>query len=151
MVTFTSDAMIVVYIVWMHQQVETYGPMQLVTAFNPLPQWSTGMFMLALGMETYTVLMQPLADKIWNYTTGALVDSSPAVVDGKVYVGSADHNVYCLDAEQAIKYGALQREIQYSPLLQLLMAMSTSARMTTMSTVLMLLPAKKSGTIKNKV
>ena len=34
----------------------------------------------------------------WNYTTGNAVMSSPAVADGKVYVGSYDNNVYCLDA-----------------------------------------------------
>jgi len=35
---------------------------------------------------------------IWNYTTGNWVASSPAVADGKVYVGSWDCKVYCLDA-----------------------------------------------------
>ncbi len=34
---------------------------------------------------------------LWYYTMGG-VDSSPAVADGRVYVGSADDNVYCLDA-----------------------------------------------------
>jgi len=35
----------------------------------------------------------------WAYTTGgALSFSSPAVVDGKVYIGSNDMKVYCLDA-----------------------------------------------------
>ena len=36
--------------------------------------------------------------KIWNYTTGGFVYSSPALADGKVYVGSYDFTVYCLDA-----------------------------------------------------
>ena len=42
---------------------------------------------------------------IWNYTTGWDVQSSPAVADGKVYVGSTimveyilKHKVYCLNA-----------------------------------------------------
>jgi Zn-dependent protease len=35
---------------------------------------------------------------IWKYTTGDFVHSSPAVVNGKVYVGSHDHSVYCLDS-----------------------------------------------------
>jgi hypothetical protein len=35
---------------------------------------------------------------LWNYTTGWWVVSSPAVSDGKVYVGSVDGNVYCLNA-----------------------------------------------------
>jgi parallel beta-helix repeat protein len=35
---------------------------------------------------------------LWTYTTGGGVYSSPAVVDGRVYVGSDDGKVYCLDA-----------------------------------------------------
>jgi len=35
---------------------------------------------------------------LWTYPTGGEVFTSPAVVDGKVYVGSYDCNVYCLDA-----------------------------------------------------
>ena len=34
----------------------------------------------------------------WSYTTGDDVISSPAVVGGRVYVGSYDRKVYCLDA-----------------------------------------------------
>jgi PKD repeat protein len=35
---------------------------------------------------------------IWYYLTGGGVSSSPAVTDGKVYVGSHDNKMYCLDA-----------------------------------------------------
>ncbi len=35
---------------------------------------------------------------IWNYTTGASVVSSPAVADGKVYVGSTDAKVYAINS-----------------------------------------------------
>ncbi len=34
----------------------------------------------------------------WTFKTGAAVHSSPAVVDGTVYIGSRDSNVYALDA-----------------------------------------------------
>ncbi|WP_311044666.1 serine/threonine-protein kinase [Streptomyces sp. ID38640] len=34
----------------------------------------------------------------WRYTTGKAVTSTPAVVDGVVYIGSDDKNVYALDA-----------------------------------------------------
>ncbi|MEV5107588.1 protein kinase [Streptomyces massasporeus] len=34
----------------------------------------------------------------WIYTTGGMVSSSPAVVDGTVYIGSDDRKVYALDA-----------------------------------------------------
>ena len=35
---------------------------------------------------------------VWNFTTGAIVLSSPAVALGHVFVGCDDHKVYCLDA-----------------------------------------------------
>jgi outer membrane protein assembly factor BamB len=33
----------------------------------------------------------------WNFTTGGAVISSPSIADGRVYVGSHDKNLYCLD------------------------------------------------------
>jgi len=35
---------------------------------------------------------------LWSYVTGIYVYSSPAVADGKVYVGAGDGKVYCLDS-----------------------------------------------------
>ena len=35
----------------------------------------------------------------WTFKAGSWITSSPKVVDGKVYFGSYDYNVYCLDAE----------------------------------------------------
>jgi hypothetical protein len=37
--------------------------------------------------------------EIWSYPTDGQVSSSPAVADGKVYIGSDDKKVYCIDAE----------------------------------------------------
>jgi len=37
-------------------------------------------------------------DQLWNYTTGGGIASPPAVVDGKVYLGSDDNKIYCLNA-----------------------------------------------------
>ena len=37
-------------------------------------------------------------DVLWKYNTGGDVDSSPAVVDGKVYIGSDDNKLHCLNA-----------------------------------------------------
>ncbi|UCC58934.1 MAG: PQQ-binding-like beta-propeller repeat protein [Candidatus Bathyarchaeum sp.] len=34
----------------------------------------------------------------WKFTTGGAVISSPTIADSKVYVGSYDKNIYCLDA-----------------------------------------------------
>ena len=41
--------------------------------------------------------------KLWNYTTGSYVVSSPAVVNGVVYIGSDDGNVYALNATNGAK------------------------------------------------
>ena len=40
---------------------------------------------------------------LWSYTTSLDLKSSPAVADGKVYVGSDDYNIYCLDAGNGAK------------------------------------------------
>jgi outer membrane protein assembly factor BamB len=37
-------------------------------------------------------------DKLWNYGINGFVESSPAVVNGVVYVGSSDNHVYALNA-----------------------------------------------------
>jgi hypothetical protein len=34
---------------------------------------------------------------IWSYTIGSTMWSSPAIANGRVYIGSDDDNVYCLD------------------------------------------------------
>jgi outer membrane protein assembly factor BamB len=39
----------------------------------------------------------------WRYRTGGVVGSSPAVYDGRLYVGSRDRNVYCLNATYGTK------------------------------------------------
>ena len=33
-------------------------------------------------------------EKLWSYTTGGSITSTPTVVNGFVYVGSNDHNLY---------------------------------------------------------
>jgi outer membrane protein assembly factor BamB len=42
-------------------------------------------------------------DLDWSFTTGAAVESSPAVANGVVYVGSYDGNVYALNATTGAK------------------------------------------------
>jgi outer membrane protein assembly factor BamB len=39
----------------------------------------------------------------WSFTVGGAVISSPVVVDGKVYVGSSDGLIYCLNADTGAK------------------------------------------------
>jgi outer membrane protein assembly factor BamB len=41
--------------------------------------------------------------KLWNFTTGNVIESSPAVANGVVYVGSSDGNMYALSAATGAK------------------------------------------------
>jgi len=40
---------------------------------------------------------------LWNYTTGSYLYSSPAIINGVVYVGSFDGNIYALNATNGTK------------------------------------------------
>ncbi len=62
------------------------------------------MFLHDLENTGYSTSTAPQTNTIkWTYTTGWMVTSSPAVVNGKVYIGSNDENFYCLDAETGQK------------------------------------------------
>jgi outer membrane protein assembly factor BamB len=57
------------------------------------------MFHHGLTHTGYSTSTAPNTNQIlWSYTTGGYVDSSPAVADGKVYVGSRDNRTYALNA-----------------------------------------------------
>ena len=46
-------------------------------------------------------------EEIWNYQTGGAVYSSAAVVDGVMYIGSMDSNVYAFGTSDQIEFGDL--------------------------------------------
>ena len=85
-----------------------YGNLYFITGGNlycigestPAKPWSFGYVgnleqtRVAIGQSGPTDLSTPK----WVYATGGKISGSPAVVDGKVYIGSDDHNWYCLDA-----------------------------------------------------
>src|SRR5580704_13493963 len=54
------------------------------------------------GFNAYEYILSPAnvgsLVQAWQYTTGGLVHSSPAVANGIVYIGSDDHNLYALNA-----------------------------------------------------
>jgi len=52
------------------------------------------------GLSTGRVRAVRIADgkEAWSFETGSMVLTAPAVADGRVYVGSGDGWVYCLDA-----------------------------------------------------
>jgi outer membrane protein assembly factor BamB len=57
------------------------------------------MFHHDLNHTGYSTSKAPSDNRtLWSYTTGGQVLSSPAVVDGRVYIGSRDKKVYCLNA-----------------------------------------------------
>jgi outer membrane protein assembly factor BamB len=67
-------------------------------AYSPVDEWS--MFRRDAAHSGVSTGNQP-ADSyslLWNFTVGAAVFSSPAIVNGCVFVGSDDYNVYCLNA-----------------------------------------------------
>jgi outer membrane protein assembly factor BamB len=41
--------------------------------------------------------------EVWRFKTGGQTESSPAVVNGKVYIGAGNDGVYCLDAADGSK------------------------------------------------
>ena len=85
-----------------------------------------------LGSSTST---GPLANGIlWRYTTGGAIDySSPAVIDGVVYVASDDHYVYALDLQTAPKYGLTEPPTSLIPPPRSRTAWFTSTQTTTAS------------------
>jgi outer membrane protein assembly factor BamB len=54
---------------------------------------------------------------LWNYTTGSSVASSPSVVNGYLFIGSKDYNIYCLNATsgQRIWNFPTAAEVESSP------------------------------------
>ncbi|MCW4001478.1 MAG: PQQ-binding-like beta-propeller repeat protein [Candidatus Bathyarchaeota archaeon] len=63
-----------------------------------VPTVVDGKLYIGAGESVYC-LNASQGSQIWKYTTGAgITQSSPAVISGRVYIGSIDKNMYCLDA-----------------------------------------------------
>jgi len=50
--------------------------------------------------------------KLWSYTTGGEVNSSPAMANGVVYIGSDDNNVNAPDASTGAKLWSYHRALR---------------------------------------
>ena len=75
---------------------------------DPPSSYSWPMFRHNLNRTGYTESPAPINNQtIWTYQTEGPVYSSPAVVDGKVYVGSTDGYLYCLNATTITSDGEL--------------------------------------------
>lgn len=52
----------------------------------------------------YSSSAAPMTNQtLWSFKTDAIVDSSPVVADGVVYIGSTDFNLYSLNATNGVK------------------------------------------------
>jgi outer membrane protein assembly factor BamB len=69
----------------------------LPLAFAGMDDWT--MFRHDPANTGWSTSTAPDSSKLlWSYKTGKVVPSSPAVANGRVYVGSFDNKTYCLDA-----------------------------------------------------
>jgi outer membrane protein assembly factor BamB len=88
-----------------------YGTVNSLGSLGVLGSQSTGdptdwwqMFHHDVWHTGYSTSMAPNTNQsLWNYTTGNYVYSSPAIVDGVVYVGSYDGKVYALNATTGVQ------------------------------------------------
>ena len=93
-------------------------PTQLKRYYVPIAAIVTASIILSVSFFAFSGLMSnmsvpviPLVNVgsstnptlLWNYTTGDLVYSSPVVVNGVLYVGSTDGNIYVLNATDGAK------------------------------------------------
>lgn len=90
-----------------------YGNLYLIPAFiqyEQMDQYTALDQVWAIGTRSWPMFRHDAANTgvgqsgptnltlRWNFTTGGAVASSPVAADGRVYFGSQDKNVYCVDA-----------------------------------------------------
>jgi outer membrane protein assembly factor BamB/pimeloyl-ACP methyl ester carboxylesterase len=72
---------------------------ELLAWSNALTGSAWSMFRNDLQHTGYSASPAPSTNQtLWTYTVGGYIASSPAIANGKVYVGSYDYKFYCLDA-----------------------------------------------------
>jgi outer membrane protein assembly factor BamB/subtilisin family serine protease len=85
------------YYVVVKRATEDTGAGQFTLTSSAHDDWT--MFRHELQHTGYSTSTAPNTNNtLWSYTTGDAVYSPLAVADGKVYVGSDDHKIYCLNA-----------------------------------------------------
>ncbi len=52
----------------------------------------------SVEMGSFEMMKVKKFDRLWKISTGGSIDQEPLIYDDKIYVGSFNHNVYCLDA-----------------------------------------------------
>lgn len=76
----------------------TKGNYASIVSGAPVNSFTAANGTLYTGNDVYVTAFSAAGSVLWNYTTGGTVNSTPAVADGVVYVGSDDGNLYVLNA-----------------------------------------------------
>lgn len=92
-------------------------PPVAVNSDSAAGEWAMFRHDLRLTGAAGTAAPPPRGEQKWVFPTGAAVHSSPAVVDGTVYIGSRDHRLYALDAATGAKRWSYRTEswVESSP------------------------------------
>jgi len=101
---FTSLAVLGLVCLYLYNFTDNvFKPPQEVNS-DPLPgEWTMFRHDLTRSGSAETSGILPQGVLKWVFSTGAPVHSSPAVVEGSVYIGSQDYKLYALDAESGAK------------------------------------------------
>ncbi len=77
---------------------QIWGPTLSAGAVTSSPALALGSKLLLVGSNDHYVYAFSMTNgsRLWRYPTGGPVSSSPAVADGRVFVGSQDSGVYAL-------------------------------------------------------
>lgn len=83
------------------------GKERMKQAFST-PVLANGKIYIGEGLHTDSAcrlfcLKAATGEKVWDFQTSSHTESTPCVVDGKVYCGAGDDGLYCLDAETGTK------------------------------------------------
>ncbi len=78
--------------------IQIWGPTLSAGAVTSSPALALGAKMLLVGSNDHYVyaLNMTNGSRLWRYPTGGPVSSSPAIADGRVFIGSQDSGVYAL-------------------------------------------------------
>src|SRR6266568_2517925 len=80
----------------MRRRVKSTGATLPAGALTPRRRWQ-GVVYVGSHDHTFYALSAQAGEKLWSFTTGGSIVSSPVEADEVVYVGSNDHNLYAFN------------------------------------------------------